>query len=100
MTRSNKVTHKIIQIIQSIQIHGRISTERPLVFGVPQSSVLGPLMFICSTAPLGDIVRRHGINIHLHTDDTQLYLAFSPHSDEDIIQAVTRIQDGVAELQE
>ena len=57
-------------------------------------------MFICYTAPLGDIAHRHGINVHLCADDIQLYLTFSPHSDEDTIQAVTRIQDCVKELQQ
>ena len=57
-------------------------------------------MFICFTAPLGDIARRQGINVHLYADDTQLYLAINPHSDEDTIQAVMRIQDCVAELQD
>ena len=85
---------------QRIQMHGRISAERPVVFGVPQGSVFSPLMFICYTAPLGDIARRHGINVHLYAEDTQRNLAFSPHSDEDTTQAVTRIQDCVAELQD
>ena len=85
---------------QRIQMHGKIPAERPVVFGVPQGPALGPLMYICSTAPLGDIARRRGINVHLYADDTQLYLAFSPHSEEDTIQAVMRIQDCVAELQD
>ena len=66
---------------QRIQMRGGISAERPVVFGVP----------------LGDIARRHGINVQLYADDTQLYLAFSWHSDEDTIQVVTRVQGCGAE---
>ena len=81
---------------QRTEMHGRISPESPVEFGVPQGSVLGPLMCLCYTVPLGDIARQHGINVHLYAYDIQLYLAFSPHSEEDTIQAVTRIQDCIA----
>ena len=63
---------------QYIRIGKLTSSKRQISSGVHQGSVLGPLLFTMYISPLGDVIRKHGINFHIYADDIQLYISFRP----------------------
>ena len=63
---------------QSVKIGSTLSDLQKLLFGVPQGSVLGPLLFSLFTSPLSTLIGKHkGVNFHLYADDIQSYVHLS-----------------------
>ncbi len=77
-----------------------LSNAQNLSFGVPQGSVLGPILFCAYTAPLGDILRKHDIDYHFYADDSQVYLAFEPNSITCQNTAVANIEKAISNVRD
>jgi len=57
---------------QYVKYGGRCSSTTTLQYGVPQGSILGPILFILYTADLVGLIEDHGLSPHLYADDTQI----------------------------
>ena len=80
---------------QRVQIDGILSEFASIVCGVPQGSVLGPLMFCLYMLPLSAILRFHKIGYHVYADDTQIYVSFKC---DDPSQALNKINVCISDI--
>ena len=57
---------------QRVRAGGTYSMYSAVYYGVPQGSVLGPILFLLYTADVLVIAARHDVGVHSYADDTQL----------------------------
>ena len=80
----------LASFVQQVIYEGRLSHTVSVPFGVPQGSVLGPLLYVLYTAELSKVVTVHGLMLHQYADDSQISIA----------KTVSNASSGVIRLQE
>lgn len=76
-------TSYLIDRTQSVKVHEYSSSPSDLKYGVPQGSVLGPILFNMYTTPLSSLISSHSLDHELFADDSQMYTCFKANSYSD-----------------
>ena len=74
---------------QAVTIESVSSQPVPVRYGVPQGSVLGPVLFTLYTQPLALVIERHNLKYHFYADDTQLYNSARPEDFDELLASIS-----------
>ena len=82
---------------QYVQFSGKIKTSEVTLItcGIPQGSVLGPLLFIVYTAEVIDVMVRFGYAVHVYADDLQLHTHVDPPDSPEIVRTFSDCVEAV-----
>ena len=78
-----------------VSIQGILSDPVELCCGVPQGSVLGPILFNLYTQPLTHVILNHPVSHMLYADDTQMYKSCNAN---DLVSSIICVEQCVSDI--
>lgn len=81
---------------QRVRLHNITSESRYVTSGVPQGSILSPLMFAIYTHHLPSIIKY--CKIHMYADDVQVYISVYPQNIHEAIHQLNQDLQAIANM--
>jgi hypothetical protein len=79
--------------LQHVAVGTSQSDPNVLRFGVPQGSVLGPILFCLYMQPLARLIESMGLDFHTYADDLQLYMPVNLKSREKSQEVISKLTE-------
>lgn len=76
----------------------KFSNFIPLSCGLPQGSIMGPLVFTTYILPIGDIIRKRNLSFHIYADDSQIYVSLDPQRPNDRIATIEKLENCILDI--
>ena len=80
----------------SVKINNCHGNRITLLFGVPQGSILGPLLFILYCKDIESIALKYGIQVQIYADNTELYIELK--TDADVVEIKSIVESCLNEI--